>query len=445
MLLPIPVQFLLSRLQSAGFTAYAVGGCIRDSLLGTSPKDWDICTSALPCEIKQVFSDEHLVETGMKHGTLTVVLEHIPYEITTYRLDGSYSDHRHPDFVSFVDQISLDLARRDFTINAMACNAQGEIMDLYRGQDDLDRHVIRCVGDPSERFEEDSLRILRALRFASVLDFQIASATEDAIFHLYPALKNIAAERIHAELIRLLTGVGVGRILRRYQDIFAFLIPCLKPTIGYDQQNPHHLYTVWEHSIRAVENILPDPVLRMTMLLHDCGKPLVRTTDEYGIGHYRGHQAASARLASEVLSNLRFDRAQSGRIIRLIEAHDIILSTDKKRLLHLLHQFGEKDLRDLFQIHCADRIATGTRNPSHAVEHCLELNKALDQILSNQPCFTLKDLQINGRDLLSLGFQGKEIGNALNHLLNLVMDGILSNEKNTIMNYILEAKPNIKQ
>ena len=440
MLLPANVQFLLSRLQSAGFSAYAVGGCVRDMILGASPKDWDLCTSALPEQIASVFASEQLAETGLKHGTLTVILDHIPYEITTYRLDGEYSDHRHPDSVSFVDRIDQDLARRDFTINAMACDVKGNFLDLFEGQSDISRHLIRCVGDPEKRFNEDALRILRALRFASVLDFKIERETESAIHVLYPSLKKIAAERIHAELVKLICGPAAGRILRDYYDVITFLIPCLKPSLGFDQKNPHHLYTVWEHTIRAVENIPPDPVLRMTMLLHDTGKPFVCTIDENGIGHYRGHQAVSACLAREVLAALRFDRNHSERIIRLVESHDIPLSTDRNLLLRRLHQFGEEDLRALFLVHRADRIATGTRNPDHAREHCEELNSALDALINENPCYNLKDLKVNGRDLLMLGFHGKEVGRILNLLLSQVMDGILPNERTALLDYAVCQK-----
>ncbi len=431
--LPKDVISLLSRLRSAGFSAYAVGGCVRDSLLGRIPGDWDLCTSALPEEMRRVFAGEHLVETGLKHGTLTVVLNHVPYEITTYRVDGDYTDHRHPDSVRFVDRIDEDLARRDFTVNAMASDPEGTVLDLYAGRADLAAGLIRCVGAPALRFGEDALRILRALRFASVLDFAIEPETESAVRALYPTLERVAAERIRAELLKLLCGPGVGRILRAFPEVITFLIPCLKPSVGYDQQNPHHLYTVWEHTIRAVEGVPPDPVLRMTMLLHDCGKPYTRTTDEKGVGHYMGHQKVSARLAKEVLEKLRFDRASSDRILRLVEAHDIPLSTDRRLLLRRLNAFGEEDLRALFTIHRADRIATGTRNPAHAREHWEDLNHALDHLLAERPCFSLKDLAVNGRDLTALGYKGPAVGKALNKLLAVVMDGSLPNEREALL------------
>ena len=440
MRLPDDVLTLMTRLQEAGYTAYAVGGCVRDSLLGKEPQDWDLCTSALPDEMKTVFAGEHVVETGLKHGTLTVVLRHQPYEITTYRVDGAYTDHRHPDSVSFVGQIDQDLARRDFTINAMASGSDGRILDLFEGRADLEKRLIRCVGDPEKRFEEDALRILRALRFASTLDFEIDSATDRAIRSMYPSLERVAAERIRVELVKLLCGPGCGRILRSYDEVITFLIPCMKPTVGYAQDNPHHKYTVWEHTVRAVENIPPDPALRMTMLLHDSGKPVVRTTDEQGIGHYFGHQQVSAELAGETLEQLRFDKAMSARIVKLVAAHDIPITTDRRILLRRLNQFGEEDLRALLLIHRADRTATGTQSAEEAQRHYENRTAALDQLLREQPCFTLKDLQVNGRDLAALGYQGKEIGEELDFLLGQVMDGSLENNRDRLTEAAAEKK-----
>ena len=431
--IPPQVLSILSRLENAGFSAYAVGGCVRDTLLGQPPKDWDICTSALPEQIAAVFAHEHLVETGLRHGTLTVVLAHVPYEITTYRVDGSYSDHRHPDSVSFVDRIDQDLARRDFTVNAMACDARGQVLDLYEGQADLSRRVIRCVGDPAQRFGEDALRVLRALRFASVLDFSVDPATDSAIRALYPTLDRVAPERIRVELLKLLCGPGVGRVLRAYPEIITFLIPCLRAAIGYEQDNPHHLYTVWEHTVQAVEGVPPDPTLRFTMLMHDSGKPYSRTTDAAGTGHYIGHPVRSAEFAAEMAEKYRFDRATADRVVRLVAAHDIPLSTEPKLLRRRLNQFGVEDLRALFLIHEADRIATGTRNPDHCRAHRQDLEQALDDLLAQNPCFTLKDLAVNGKDLLALGYRGKQIGDVLNTMLDRVIDGDLPNEREILL------------
>ena len=433
MRLPGKVWELMNRLSEAGYAAYAVGGCVRDTLLGKEPKDWDICTSALPEEIGRVFAGERMIGTGLKHGTVTVIQERIPYEITTFRIDGEYSDHRHPDQVAFVDRVDEDLARRDFTINAMACDREGKILDLFSGEQDLADGIIRCVGDPEKRFEEDALRILRAIRFAATLDFTIEEGTAKAIRKLYPTLSRVAAERKRTELLQMLCGTAAGRILREYEEVITFLIPCLKELVGYDQENPHHKYTVWEHTVRAVENVPPEPDLRMTMLLHDSGKPAARTTDERGIGHYPGHQKASVQLAAEALDGLKFDRATRERVLRLVEGHDIPLSPEKKILTRRLNQFGERDLRALFAIHRADRIATGTRNPEHATERCAELNAALDALLAEKPCYTLKDMKINGQDLIDLGYRGPKIGRKLEELLGQIMDGNIENEREALL------------
>ena len=295
--LPADVAALLAMLRDAGFPAYTVGGCVRDALLGITPHDWDICTSALPEQMQQVFKDLHTVETGLKHGTLTVVVNHVPYEITTFRVDGEYTDHRHPDSVSFVDNIAEDLSRRDFTVNAMAWSPDSGLVDLFDGREDLAAGVIRCVGDPALRFDEDALRVLRALRFASVYDFSIDPATDAAARKLAPSLHGVAGERIREELMKLLCGKGVGRILRAYPDVLSEIIPEIRPMVGYNQQNHHHSYDLWEHTVRAVENVPAEADFRLAMLLHDTGKPRVRTTDEHGEGHYRGHQAVSAEIA----------------------------------------------------------------------------------------------------------------------------------------------------
>ena len=438
--LPSPVSFLMNRLCQAGFSAYAVGGCIRDSLLGRSPHDWDICTSALPEQIQHVFADQRLVTTGLKHGTVTVVLDHIPFEITTFRVDGAYSDHRHPDGVIFVRDIRDDLARRDFTINAMAFSSSEGLVDAFEGQRDLDRHIIRCVGDPSLRFEEDALRILRALRFASVYDFTVDPLTDEALRRLAPTLSRVAAERIREEFIKLLCGPGAGRILRSYPRVIAEFLPEISPMIGYDQNNHHHLYDLWEHTVRAVENIPPDPVLRVTMLLHDTGKPAVRVTDSQGESHYPGHQPASARIAEAALNRLRFDHESRDRILLLIENHDIPLrnaqgevNVDQRFLLRRLHRFGEANLRALFLIHRADRTATGYSTAERETLRCQERENALNALLAQNPCFQLKDLAVNGRDLLAAGLRGREIGETLQRLLEAVMNQEVPNEREALL------------
>ncbi|MBQ6383020.1 MAG: HD domain-containing protein [Clostridia bacterium] len=442
-ILPSAVAELLLRLNQSGYSAFVVGGCVRDSSLGLSPHDWDICTSALPDEIRGVFRNERLIETGIRHGTLTVVLDHTPYEITTYRVDGSYSDHRHPDEVVFVGDVCEDLSRRDFTINAMAYSDEDGLVDPFGGQEDLRSRLIRCVGDPEKRFEEDALRILRALRFASVFDFQIDPATDAALRKLAPTLNRVAAERIREELVKLLCGAGVGRILRAYPEVLAEFLPEIRPMIGYQQQNHHHLYDLWEHTVRAVEGVPADPVLRVTMLLHDTGKPAVRTTDDMGEGHYRGHQLASAQIAEKALTRLRFDNQSRDRIILLVRYHDIPLrnengsvNTDQAFLLRRLNQFGEENVRALFRIHRADRMATGYSTPEKEELRYRTRVAALNQLLSGNPCYSLRTLAVDGNDLKRAGYRGKEIGEKLQCLLEAVMDGLVDNQREALLQYL---------
>jgi tRNA nucleotidyltransferase (CCA-adding enzyme) len=443
--LPPEVSWLISRLEEAGFAAYAVGGCVRDSLLSLTPHDWDLCTSALPEQMQEIFRGQHVVETGLKHGTLAVVLNHVPYEITTFRADGPYTDHRHPDSVTFVSDVSGDLSRRDFTVNAMAYSPRSGLVDLFGGQEDLARRVIRCVGIPRDRFEEDALRILRALRFASVYDFSIDPETDRALRLLAPSLEKVAAERIREELFRLLCGEGAGRILREYPEVLACVIPDIRPMIGYDQRNHHHHFDLWEHTVQTVENVPAEADLRLTMLLHDTGKPAVCVLDDRGEAHYRGHQAASAEIAERVTDALRCDRETRERVIRLVRFHDIPLRTDsgavnldRSFLLRRLNRFGEKDLRDLFRIHRADRIATGYSSRPREDQRMEERMAALDALLAEKPCFTLKDLALKGGDLTAMGFRGPAVGAALQQLLEAVMDGRVPNEKASLHDFVIK-------
>ena len=441
--LPAPVAELLARLKQAGFSAYAVGGCVRDSLLGMEPHDWDICTSALPEQMQEVFSSYRTVETGLKHGTLTVIADHLPYEVTTFRIDGDYTDHRHPDSVIFVDDLTRDLARRDFTVNAMAWSPDAGLQDPFGGQQDLSAKIIRCVGEPEQRFDEDALRILRAMRFAAVYDFEIESSTASALRKMAPDLKRIAGERIREELLRLLCGKAAGRILRAYPEVLAEIIPEIRPMIGYDQRNHHHSYDLWEHTVRGIEGVPADPVLRLTMLLHDTGKPVVRTTDEKGEGHYKGHPKVSEEIARRTAEALHLDNAFRDRLCTLVRHHDTPLrtengeiNTDRSFLLRRLNKYGETDLRALFLIHRSDRIATGYTTTEREDIRLKERMDALDALLAEQPCFTLKDLAVNGRDLTATGLKGKAVGETLQQLLEAVMDGAVPNEKEALLKRI---------
>ncbi len=438
--LPQAVLDLITRLEQAGFSAYAVGGCVRDSLLGLIPHDWDLCTSALPDQIREVFRSFRTVETGLRHGTLTVLVDRVPYEITTFRVDGEYSDHRHPDSVSFVTDLREDLARRDFTVNAMAYSPSSGLADPFGGREDLASRVIRCVGDAEQRFSEDALRILRALRFASVYDFAVDESTDRALRLMAPDLRNVAGERIREELLKLLCGRACGRILRAYPEVLGEVLPDLRPMFGYDQKNHHHSYDLWEHTVQGVEGVPPDPVLRLTMLLHDTGKPAVCTYDEQGEAHYRGHPKASAEIALRAAETLRLDNAFRDRLYTLVLNHDIPLrnaagdvDVEPSFLLHRLNRLGEENLRAVFLIHRADRIATGYTTAPREDERLKRRMDALDALLASRPCFTLKDLAVNGNDAVACGLRGPTVGAALHSLLDDVMDGRLPNERESLL------------
>lgn len=428
--IPAGADFILRRLMENGFDAYVVGGCVRDSLLGLFPHDWDICTSARPEQMQAVFADCRVIETGLKHGTLTVLRDRIPYEVTTFRVDGGYTDHRHPDSVSFVSNVVDDLARRDFTVNAMAWNPQTGLVDAFHGQEDLRAGIIRAVGDPKTRFTEDALRILRALRFASVYAFRIDDATSQAAHDLRHTLTDVAAERIRVELAKLLCGQGAADILRAYPDVVFVLLPQLRAMHGFDQHNPHHRYDVWEHTLRALPHIPPTETLRLAILLHDSGKPDCFTLDEAGIGHMHGHAERSAEIADEVLSSLRVDNATRERVTLLVRSHSLSVSPDPKLLRRRLNQLGEEALRELLLLQRADQLGKGTISPEEIKAEYRTVVAALDALMATSPCFTLKSLAVSGRDLMAAGLpKGHIVGQALAYLLDEVMAERLPNAR----------------
>lgn len=432
--IPEGAAYVMKRLTDAGCQAYVVGGCVRDSLLGIAPKDWDICTSATPEEMQQIFRGCHVVETGLKHGTLTVVVNHEPYEATTFRVDGEYTDHRHPDQVTFVRDVREDLARRDFTVNAMAYHPDTGVVDAFGGQEDLKAGLIRCVGDAETRFGEDALRILRALRFASVYGFAIEEDTARAVHKLKHTLAGVAAERIRVELTKMLCGRGAGGILREYADVLAVVIPQLEPMFGFEQHTKWHRYDVWEHTVQAVENTPAVPALRWASLLHDCGKPACFTMDEAGTGHAWGHQERSGQLALQIMNALRMDNATRDRVALLCANHDIDMSTDTKLLRRRMHQFGEEALRQLLAIQRADERSKGTMADDEVNAFFDRIEQALDALLATKPCVTLKQLAVTGGDLMAAGIpKGKAVGLCLNALLDAVLDERLPNEKSVLL------------
>lgn len=437
--LPQSVQFILERLHRQGYEAYVVGGCVRDGLNGEAPHDWDVCTSALPEQTKACFADCGLVEIGIKHGTIAVVLDHQPYEITTYRIDGEYLDNRHPEQVKFTPSLREDLARRDFTINAMAFAEETGVIDLFGGVNDLHNRLIRCVGNPDKRFQEDALRILRALRFASRLNYTIEKDTSDAIHRNAPLLQHIAAERIREELIGILCGKGVETILNEYRDVIAIFIPELTPTFDFDQHNPHHCFDVYRHMVRSVSLIAPEPILRLTMYFHDIGKPQVSLRGENGIGHFRGHPTLSADISSSVFHRLRFSNEVTRSCLLLITYHDARYRGSHRQIKRLLQILGEENMRRLFQVQLADLMAQSDfcrEEKRAALEAMME---ETNRILTERQCFTLKQLAINGHDLISIGItDGKQIGEVLHQLLEEVIDETLPNEKNALEKRALE-------
>ena len=431
--LPAGAEFVLRRLHHAGYQAYVVGGCVRDTLLGKAPKDWDVCTNALPHEMQRVFGDCHVIETGLQHGTLTVMHNHEPFEVTTFRVDGEYTDHRHPDEVIFVADVRDDLSRRDFTVNAMAWSAETGVVDAFGGQEDLAAGVIRCVGEPEKRFGEDALRIMRALRFASTYGFAIDPATDAAIHSLKHTLRDVAAERIRVELAKLLCGDGAGDILRAYRDVIVTLFPALAAMDGFDQRTRHHLWDVWEHTVRAVEMVPASETLRLAMLLHDCGKIAAFSVDDQGEGHAYGHEEQSVRIAERVLAELRMDNATRDRVLLLIGSHGWPVTPERRLLKRRLNQLGEEALRQLIEVKRADALATGTKDPAAVESHRSATLSALDALLSEKPCVTLREMAVNGRDMMALGAKGRAVGETLQWLLEQVLDDALPNERDVLL------------
>ena len=429
--LPAHAARAIEQLEGAGFETWAVGGCVRDSLRGAAPHDWDLCTAARPEQMKAVFAGERVLETGLKHGTLTLLTDGGPLEITTFRADGGYSDGRHPDAVRFVGSVEDDLARRDFTVGAMAWHPARGLCDPYGGLDDLQDGILRAVGDPDARFTEDGLRILRAVRFASQLGFAVEPQTAAAMRRQLARLNCVAAERVREELTRTLCGRFVQRALLSYRDVLAAVLPELVPMFDCAQQNPHHLYDVWEHSVRAVGQVPAVPALRWAMLLHDCGKPACKTIDEKGVGHFYGHPKVSREIAERIVQRLRFSGAKSARILLLVEQHDRPLGENDKLVRRRLSQIGEARFRDLLAIKKGDAVGQGTHPEDVAWLYGME--QCLDRVLAADACFSLRQLAVNGDDMLALGLSGPAVGAMLHDLLRAVIDEQADNTRGALL------------
>lgn len=433
--LPAPVALAVERLGARGFEAYAVGGCVRDSLIGRTPQDWDVTTSATPEETKEVFLDCRLIETGIKHGTVTVLLCGEPLEITTYRLDGDYFDHRHPSSVAFSRNLGDDLARRDFTVNAMAYHPARGLVDLYGGRRDLEKRVIRAVGEPERRFEEDGLRILRALRFASVLGFSIDDATAAAIHKKKELLRCISPERIREEFCKLLVGVAVRDILLDYADVIEVFLPEIGPAVGFDQKSPYHCYDVYRHMVEATAASMPDPITRLVLYFHDIGKPSTFYEDERG-GHFHDHAPRGAEIVREILLRLRFPTDTVERATRLVYRHDVPIPATEKSVKRLMREFSDEDIDRLMEIKRCDRLAhaEGHRDP---VESLSAIPALVKKIRADAACFNLSGLAVKGDDLIALGIpKGPEVGKLLNELLEAVIDGVLPNDRAALLHYV---------
>lgn len=441
MMIPEKVKQILNRLESCGYEAFVVGGCVRDSLIGRVPNDWDVCTSALPEETMQVFDDFHVIETGLQHGTVTVLVDGEAFEITTYRIDGSYSDGRHPDSVSFTSRIEEDLARRDFTINAMAYNPAVGLVDPFGGQADLSSNLIRCVGNPEIRFTEDSLRILRAVRFASQLDYTIEDATVAAMYSCLPLLDRVAAERIRVEFEKLLCGPATFYVLTNFRDIIAEFLPEIRPMFDLDQKNDYHVYDVWQHSLHVVAQIPADPVLRLIAFFHDIGKPSTMTVTEEDWGHFYGHEQASTEIANSILRRLRYDNDTRKTVTSVIDAHKIVFQPTEKHARRCLNRLGEECLRMLIELELADVKSQNPKFTAERVENIQAFAAKLESVLAAEQCFSLKHLAISGKTLIDLGIpQGREIGRILNALLEQVIEEDLPNEKVALTEAALEMK-----
>ena len=440
MQLPQDAKKLISLLDSCGYKAYAVGGCVRDSLMGITPKDIDIATSALPEKTESVLknADIKYIETGIKHGTVTAIINHTPYEITTFRSDGEYKDNRHPDNVAFVKNIEDDLSRRDFTVNAMAYNDSEGLVDCFGGREDLKKRIIRCVGDPDTRFNEDALRIMRALRFSSVLGFDIEKSTAEGVIKNRALLSNIAVERIYVELTKLLLGDNCEEVLLKYRDVIAEIIPELKPSFDCEQNSPWHIYDVYTHSVKSVAVLPKKDYIRLAMLLHDSGKPFVKKTDSNGLDHFKTHPAVSYDIAKTVLKRLRVSREVFDKATLLVKIHDEHIHLNKQSIKMWIKTLGEDMTLDFIDVKIADMK---THNPDKVADTCAllcDIRKMCEQIIADNEPYKLSQLKVNGNDLLTLGYHGSEIKKELDYLL----DKVIENEKNNNREYLLSLAKN---
>lgn len=434
--LPEKVNYIIKILQGSGFEAYAVGGCVRDIILGRTPEDWDITTSAMPGEVKALFA--RTVDTGIQHGTVTVLVGSEGFEVTTYRVDGKYEDNRHPKEVIFTRSLKEDLRRRDFTINAMAYNEEQGLIDIFRGMDDLDRGMIRCVGNAVERFSEDALRILRGVRFASQLGFSLEEETRAGMKKLAPTLRNISAERIQAELLKILLSERPELLRDAYElGITKEFVPEFDRLMVTQQETPHHMYNVGEHTLHALGNVRSDRVLRLTMFLHDMGKPALKTVDSNGRAHFKKHAIESEVIAENILNRLKFDNDTLRKVTKLVLYHDYRMPAEAKKVRSAMNKIGEELFPYYMEVRRADVLAQSMYKREEKIKNLEDIEKIYQEIVNAGQCVSLKDLAVTGKDLIEAGMKpGKEMGEKLHELLELVIEDPEMNTKERLLSQL---------
>lgn len=444
-------KYIIDKLNNAGYEAYIVGGCVRDSILGKSPNDWDITTSATPYEVKKIF--KRTIDTGIQHGTVTVLVDksvflsdepHVhheyAFEVTTYRVDGEYEDHRRPNSVEFTTSLKEDLKRRDFTINAMAYNDREGVIDIFGGVEDLKKGIIRCVGNPGDRFDEDALRILRAVRFAAQLGFSIDTDTKCAMRAQAEFLRDISAERIQVELSKLITSDNPDRLVEAYETgLTKVILPEFDDMMNTPQHNPHHIYNVGIHTIKVMEHVPNNSVLRYAALLHDVAKPMTKTKDCDGVEHFYGHQAESAKMARKILKRLKLDNNTIDRVCTLVLNHDFALTAESQSsaFRRFIGRLGIDNFSDYILLRKADIAAQSDYQHREKTESIDVMCRLYDKVIEENQCIKIKDLAVDGKDLIELGMKpGKDMGNMLSWLLEQVLDEPRKNEKEILLSMV---------
>ena len=443
--IPKKAKYIIQTIMDAGYEAYVVGGCVRDSILGREPGDWDITTSAKPEQVKELFP--RTIDTGIAHGTVTVMVDREGFEVTTYRIDGKYEDSRHPKEVTFTPNLVEDLKRRDFTINAMAYNEEAGLVDIFGGMEDIDRKTIRCVGDAEARFGEDALRIMRAIRFSAQLGYSIEEETKEAIRTLAPNLRNISAERIQVELVKLMVSPHPDTLRVAYElGVTEVILPEFDKAMETEQNHPHHMYNVGEHTLQGLLHVQPEKILRLAVLFHDIGKPDTRTTDEHGIDHFRGHATVSEEKTKAILKRLRFDNDTLSYVTRLVRYHDYgnQQEPDLRIVRRAIHKIGEDIFPLLFAVKKADILSQSTFRREEKLENLEKWQQLYQEIMDKKQCVSLKTLAVTGSDLISIGMKpGKELGEVLQWLLDQVLENPEYNRKEWLLSQAEKWSKNI--